>query len=122
MDSVNRVYESHVSENTTHISQKIAQHLQSLLAPFSDEMSTADSDEDEALSASIENADILADREAIINTEELEANATTEPPPSRWKEFKSSGAKTMARRFIRRCQQLFSGGMYFPNNFFQTSF
>uniref|UniRef100_A0A914Y038 Uncharacterized protein n=1 Tax=Panagrolaimus superbus TaxID=310955 RepID=A0A914Y038_9BILA len=98
-------------ENTTFMSQKIAHHLQALLGPFSNELSP-DTDEDEALAADIDSADILSIRESIIDPDDDDSNSTAVPPteqPSKWKEFKSSGGKTVARRFIRRCQQLFAG-------------
>uniref|UniRef100_A0AC35EXZ0 Uncharacterized protein n=1 Tax=Panagrolaimus sp. PS1159 TaxID=55785 RepID=A0AC35EXZ0_9BILA len=49
------------------------------------------------------NPDVKEEEESINSTD------TTTKKPSRWKEFKSKSGKSVARRFIRRCQQLFAG-------------
>ncbi|KAE9546014.1 hypothetical protein FO519_010774, partial [Halicephalobus sp. NKZ332] len=73
-------------------------------------------DEDKALVASLDAADVMAAREAIVNAEnDKESNSSSSDSQnssisssSRWKEYKSNGARSVARRLLRRCQQIFA--------------
>lgn len=90
------------------MSQTIAYQLQSLLKPFENEINDEHTDEDQALVASLDAADAMAAREFVVNAENnTELNNSTSDS-SRWKKYKSKGARSVARRLLRRCQQIFA--------------
>ena len=73
-------------------------------------MKDEDTEEDQALAASLDAADAMAARELIINAEdhtEFLSNSSTSGS-SRWEKYKSKGARSVARRLLRRCQQIFA--------------
>lgn len=91
--------------SSTAFGKKTIKMLKSLVDPFRDELQFSNS-EDEALSAEIDAAEAVAERESLVVGSNAEKSETT-PQPIRpaWTKLKTELGRNVARRAQQRCEE-----------------